>query len=275
MGLQTETVLATEPVAAAASGVSSNLILGADDSEGARDAAVLANVLAPLFGAEVVPVNANGHGSPARQLCQEASARHAEIVVLGSSHRGEPGHTAPGKVLRSLLHDSPSPIAVAPRGYADRVIGPPRVIGVAFDNSPESQRALDLAARLAKAASAALRVITVYEGSAELEEPQPGVVTQRALMQEALHQTVADLPSELRAEPRFLRGSVPHVLAEQAELGVDLMVTGSRGQGPILSFWLGSVSEDLIRLSQQPLVIAPRGWLDGGTDLASLAPGSP
>jgi nucleotide-binding universal stress UspA family protein len=265
MELQSETALVAEPVAAAEVDVSSTLILGADGSDGARDAAALAGVLAPLFGAEVAPVNASGHGSPARQLHEEASARHAEIVVLGSSHRGEPGHTAPGKVLRRLLHGSPSPIAVAPRGYADEEIGPPRVIGVAFDNSPESHRALDFAARLATAASAALRVITVYPGAAHAEEPPPaGVVTQRALMQEALHNTVGSLPSELRAEPRFLFGAVADVLAEQSELGVDLMVMGSRAYGPVLSFWLGSVSEDLIRISPRPLVITPRGLPDAG-----------
>jgi nucleotide-binding universal stress UspA family protein len=266
MGLQSETVLATEPVAAAEPGVSSVLILGADDSEGARDAAALAKILAPLLGAEVVPVHASGRGSPARQLYEEASARHAEIVVVGSNHRGEPDHTAPGKVLRGLLHAGPSPIAVAPRGYAEHAVGPPRVIGVAFDNSPEAHHALGFAARLATTASAALRVITVYTGGAAVEEPQPGVVTQRALMQEALHRTVADLPSELRAEPRFLTGAVAHVLAEQSELGVDLMVMGSRAYGPIRSFWLGSVSEELIRLSPQPLVIAPRGLLNGSAN---------
>ena len=267
MGLQFETALATEPVAAVGPAVSPTLILGVDDGEGARDAAALATVLAPLLGAEVVPVHASG--SPARQLHEQASARHAEIVVLGSSHRGEPGRTAPGKLLRSLVHDSRSPIAVAPRGYADQAVGAPRVIAVAFDDSPESHRALEFAARLATGASAALRVITVYSGGAPVQEPQPGVVTQRAVMQEALHRTVADLPSELRAEPRFLYGAVAHVLAEQAELGVDLMVMGSRAFGPIRSFWLGSVSEDLLRLSPQPLVIAPRGLLDADTSRAA------
>jgi nucleotide-binding universal stress UspA family protein len=269
MGLQSETALATEPVAATEASSSPTMILGADDSAGARDAAALTKVLAPLLGAEVVPVHASGHGSPARQLSQEASARHAEIVVLGSSHGGEHGRTAPGKVLRSLVQDSPSPIAVAPRGYADQAIGLPRVIGVAFDNSPESHRALAFAARLATAASAALRVITVYPGASPVEAPEPGIVTQHALMQETLHRTVADLPSELRAEPRFLCGSVPSVLAEQSDLGVDLIVMGSRGYGPIRSFWLGSVSEDLIRLSARPLVITPRGLLDAGTSRAA------
>jgi nucleotide-binding universal stress UspA family protein len=269
MGLQAEAAVTTKRVAAAEAGVSPTLIVAADDSEGTRDAAALAQVLAPLLGAEVVPVDATGHGSPARKLYEAASARHAEIVVLGSSDRGEPGHTAPGKVLRRLVHASPSPIAVAPRGYAGQEPGPPRVIGVAFDNSPESHRALEFAARLATTASAALRVITVYSGAAAVEEPQPGVVTQRALMQEALHRTVADLPSELRAEPRFLVGAVADVLAEQSELGVDLMVMGSRAYGPVLSFWLGSVSEDLIRISPRPLVIAPRGSLDAGTSRAA------
>jgi nucleotide-binding universal stress UspA family protein len=265
MGLQSETALVAEPVATAEVGVSSSVILGADGSDGARDAAALARVLAPLLGAEIVPVHASGHGSPAQHLSEEASAREAELVVLGSNHRGEPGHTAPGKVLRRLVHGSPSPLAVAPRGYADEETGLPRVIGVAFDDSPESHRALALAARLATAASAALRVITVYTGIAPVEEPQPGVVTQRALMQEALHRTVGSLPSELRAEPRFLVGSVPDVLADQSELGVDLMVMGSRAYGPVLTFWLGSVSEDLIRISPRPLVITPRGLRDAGT----------
>jgi nucleotide-binding universal stress UspA family protein len=259
MGLRSETALRTEP--GAASGGSSALILGADDSEGAHDAAALAKVLAQLLRAEVVPVHASGHGSPARQLFEEASARHAEVVVLGSSHRGEPGRTAAGKLLRRLVQGTPSPIAVAPRGYVDQEIGPPRVIAVAFDDSPESHRALEFAARLAGTASAALRVITVYEGAASDEQPQPGVVTQRALMQEALHRTVADLPSALRAEPRFLVGGVAHVLAEQSELGVDLMVLGSRAYGPVRSFWPGSVSEHLIRISPRPLVITPRGLL--------------
>jgi nucleotide-binding universal stress UspA family protein len=267
MGLKSEAAPATEPVATARIGASSVVILGADDSAGARDGAALATVLAPLLRAEVMPVHANG--SPARQLYQEANARHAELVVVGSSHGGEPGHTAPGKVLRRLVHDGPSPIAVAPRGYADQPVGLPRVIGVAFDNSPESHRALGFAARLATTASAALRVITVYGGAPPVEQPQPGVVTQLALMQEALHSTVADLPSELRAEPRFLFGQVAHVLAEQSELGVDLMVMGSRAYGPVRSFWLGSVSEELIRISPQPLVIVPRGLLEAGTSRAA------
>jgi nucleotide-binding universal stress UspA family protein len=269
MGLQPETALATEPVAAAEPGASPTVIVEAGDSGGARDAAALGEVLAPLLGAEVVPVHANGHGSPARRLYEQASARHAEIVVLGSGHRGEPDENGPDKVLRRLVHDSPAPIAVAPRGYADRTIGLPRVIGVAFDNSPEAHRALDFAARLATAASAALRVITVYEGAPPDEPSQPGIVTQRALMQEALHSTVADLPSELRAEPRFLHGAAAQVLAEQSELGVDLMVMGSRGYGPIRSFWLGSVSAETIRLSPQPLVIAPRGLLDASPSPAA------
>jgi nucleotide-binding universal stress UspA family protein len=267
MGLQSETALATEPVAMSENGAPSTLILGADDSEGAHDAAALAKVLAPLLGVEVVALHANGHGSPARRLYEEAMARRAEIVVLGSSHRGEPGHTAPGKVLRGLVHDGPAPIAVAPRGYADEAIGPPRVIAVAFDDSPESHRALEVAMRLATAASATLRVITVY-GGPPVGESQPGVVTQRALMEEALHRTVSELPPELRAEPRFLVGTVAHVLAEQSELGVDLMVMGSRAYGPVRSVWLGSVSENLIRISPRPVVIAPRGLLDAATSRA-------
>jgi nucleotide-binding universal stress UspA family protein len=46
-------------------------------------------------------------------------------------------------------------------------------------------------------------------------------------------------------------------------------VMGSRGYGPIRSFWLGSISEALIRISPQPLVIVPRGLLDASTSRAA------
>lgn len=269
MGLQTETVLAPQSIAAGKTLVSSPLILGVDDSGGARDAAALANMLAPLLGIQVVQVHATGRGSSGRKLHEEATARQAEIVVVGSSHRGDPGHTAAGKVLGRLLRGGSAPVAVAPRGYADEDVGPPRVIGVAFDDSAESHRALEFAGRLARSADAALRVITVYDGGLPAHQPEPGVVTQRAWMQEALHRTVADLPSELRAEPRFLVGAVAHVLAEQSELGVDLMVMGSRGYGPVRSFWLGSVSESLISISPRPLVITPRGLAAAGASRAA------
>jgi nucleotide-binding universal stress UspA family protein len=134
------------------------------------------------------------------------------------------------------------------------------VIAAAFDDSPESRIALSFAADLGHAASAALRVISVYPAPAPSENPGMGPPSSYALMGDALRDAVQQLPADLRAEPRFLADGDPAgVLAAESELGVDLMVAGSRGYGPLRSVFLGGVSEKLMRRAACPLIVVPRG----------------
>ena len=262
------------------------LLVGDSGNEQGRDATALAAQLAPLLQARVVsirvvadsgansgeggPANHTDHElhigrSPARVLHELASSRQATMLVLGSGHRAGPGRVFPGGVAERLLQGGPCPVAVAPLHYAQQAPGEPRVIGVAFDGSPESQRALALAADCATAASAALRVISVYPAPAPQENPTLAPPSAHEQMRDNLREVVGELPGSLRAEPRFRHGEVADVLIAESELGVDLLVMGSRGYGPVLSVLLGSVSEEVMRRASCPLVIAPRGAQDATT----------
>lgn len=256
------------------------LLVGDSQDEQGRDAIALAAVLAPLLQARVVGIQvvgdpegrAGGDGppegaddeihvgrSPARVLHELASSRHPTMLVVGSSRRAGPGRVFPGGVTERLLQGGPCPIAVAPLHYARGAPGEPRVIGVAFDGSPESRQALDLAAELATAATATLRVISVYPAPEPQSNPALGPPSAHEQMRDTLREVVGELPASLRAEPRFRHGDVVDVLTAESELGLDLLVMGSRGYGPVLSVLLGSVSEQTMRRARCPVVIAPRG----------------
>ena len=74
--------------------------------------------------------------SAARGLHDLAEAEGADLIVLGSCHRGPVGRVLMGSVAERLLQGAPCAVAVAPRGYS--APGPEglRRIGVAFDALP-------------------------------------------------------------------------------------------------------------------------------------------
>ena len=73
-----------------------------------------------------------------------------------------------------------------------------------------------------------------------------------------LNGAVAELPQDLRAHPVFERGDPAEKLLESAEMGVDLLVLGSRGFGPVMRLLIGSVSSRVIREAPCPVLVVPR-----------------
>jgi nucleotide-binding universal stress UspA family protein len=252
------------------------IVVGADATERSRDAVAFARRLAPaeLILACAVPPELTppddlvpgtqviAEGSPARALHTLAETRGADLVVVGSTHTGRLGRVFPGATGEKLLHGAPCAVAVVPRGHPDR---PLARIGVAYDGTDEAKAALALAARLAKRFDAKLELIGVasrerYAGPAlaggdgyEMETLR--VETEKRI-QAALDEGAQglDMPSET-----VLRDGDPaEELAEQSEQ-VDLIVTGSRGYGPLRAVLMGGVSGRLIRLAHCPVIVVPRG----------------
>lgn len=200
--------------------------------------------------------------SAARALHAAAEREHADVIVVGSSHRAGAGRILAGDDAVATLHGAPCAVAVAPRGHASA----PRAlttIGVGYDGSPEAHLALEFAATLARAADARVLCTTVVSQAA----PPPlgaglvrgGPAARRESMeigQALVDRAAAELGERGAAD--LAVGDTGRVLTERSG-NVDLLVVGSRAQGPVRRVLLGSTSTDLLRDAPCPVLVLPRG----------------
>ena len=200
--------------------------------------------------------------SAAQGLHDFAEEERPTALVVGSSHRGPLGRVIAGNVASRLFVGSACPVAVAPRGYARRPDTQLRSIGVGFDDSPESWNAVQRAAALGVAAGATLRVIhalqPVIAPPMAPEESERLTRELRAHRELALNRAAASVSKDLRAETTLLVGDPVLVLEHEASRGLDLLVLGARGYGPLRRVLLGSVSTELVCHSPCPVLVVPR-----------------
>jgi nucleotide-binding universal stress UspA family protein len=261
------------------------VVAGYEPNERGEDALKLAELLARTAGGEARRVHID-RGPAGRGLQGLAEKGEADLIVLGSTHRAAIGSVAPGSVAEHLLEGAPCRIAIAPRGYAraqavlaaerageqadDVPISSPlpqvrdalRVIAVGFDDTEQARVALAEGVAIARRAVAAMWLI----GVSQQPSPGAGATTQAPAtqpgrspsLQATLHDTAAELPAEMRALPVHERGDPVDRLLERTDQGVDLLVLGSRGRGPLLRVLLGSVSARVIRNALCPVLVVPR-----------------
>ena len=224
---------------------------------------------AASLGDDAVPTHAIADHSPARALHRLAEHIGAALIVVGSTHRGAIGRVLPGSTGERLLHGSPCPVAIAPRGYAAEGPAPIGSVGIGYDTSDESEAALRAACRVARAFDANLRVIRVFDAT-RVGTPAlmtfPGWETfnqdYEQDQREGLERAVAALPSDVSAEAVFIASRPGSELATQSQ-DVDLMIVGSRGYGPMAAVMLGGATHTLIRDAACPVVVLPRGTESG------------
>ena len=219
-------------------------------------------VLGEDAGAEFREVSAP---SESRGLHDLAEEEQAELVVVGSSHRGPLGRTYPGSTGERLLQGSSCPVAVAPRGLRE---SPPERLGriaVAYLDTPEAGQALEVAAGLAERVGARLRLVSVLPPPAEVYLPVVGrdaeeafVASSRELFRRALDAGLARVGNRVEADAELLEGEVVDTLATLDPRDADLLVCGSRAYGPLRRVLLGGVSSRLLRRSALPLLVVPR-----------------
>jgi nucleotide-binding universal stress UspA family protein len=221
-----------------------------------------ASDLADEAGAEYRTVASS---SPARGLTKLAEEEGAAMVVAGSHRSGAFGRVASGGTAERLLHGSGCPVAVAPRGYRRRITDKLRRIGVAFVDTPDGHEAVRHAADLAARSGLPLTLFSVvavhanwFVPEAVRPEEETVPVEVRKDYQEALDRALAGLPEGVRATGELLYGDVVDELAMVGDRGVDLLVCGSRGYGPVRRVLLGTVSAGLVRQASVPVLVVPR-----------------
>jgi nucleotide-binding universal stress UspA family protein len=237
------------------------VVVGYERNSRGEDAKALADRIVAADGGALEIVNV-AECDPAKTLGGMAERGEADLIVLGSTHRAAFGSVSPGSVAEHLLKGAKARLVIAPKGYAEGDFSDIlRVVGVGFDGMAESCAALDEATVLAQSFRAAMRVIAVATPPPAMgaaAAAQVGSTNVAPDLQAQLHQAVAKIPSDLRALPILERGDPVKKLVERAGQGLDLLVLGSRGFGPVMRLLIGSVSARVIRKAPCPVLIVPR-----------------
>ena len=199
-------------------------------------------------------------GDPAEVLCTAAAAEEAALIAVGTSHRGRFGRLVHGSVAERLVHGAPCAVAVVPPAARLRL----RRIAVAYDGRPESEHALAVARELALALGGELILVAVDE-PLDNAAAMPGEALlarrrrQRAELERRLDERRATLDDRLRTYTAIAAGRAGPALTEFCRDGVDVVVCGSRGFGPLHAALAGSTSRHLADHAPCPVVVVPRG----------------
>jgi len=197
--------------------------------------------------------------------CLELIAERAggDLLVIGSTHRGEAGRVVLGSVGDRLLAGSPCAVAVAPSGYAQSRPDHLHRVGVGFDGEEESREAVRVACDTAVDLGCELLLLAVAPTPVEVltgiswGSKSPYLSFLHEQLNDELGKASAGLPTNFRFAGEVLDGNPSDVLREKSA-DVDLLVLGSRGYGPLRRVFLGSVSSKVLHGSQCPVLITPR-----------------
>lgn len=221
-------------------------------------------------GRELLPEATLGHtlileaGDVAPALLDAAGFHDAELLVLGSSHRGRAGQAILGSVAVEALHDPPCPVCIAT--VREHAPGEPLRIGsvaVGCDVLDRVGPELDLAVRIASDLGVALHVVAVSDTRVTLAVEHGGAVAYPAVIrarrlasEEGLAAVMASLPAGVSATGEVREGSPVEKLVEVSR-GVDLLVLGAHHYGPVERLMGRSVSAAVRRHARCPLLVAP------------------
>jgi nucleotide-binding universal stress UspA family protein len=199
--------------------------------------------------------------SPARGLTELAEQEGADLLVTGSSRHAEPGRIRLERTAGRLLEGAPCAVAVAPGGLRETEAF--HHVGVAYDGSPEARSALLAGYDIAFGSGAAVTLLCALPENA----PEPAGRAARLEAQEQLDAAADAAPAGVNPRTMVLYGPPGKVIRDACEGVVDLLVTGSRGYGPMQRALLGSVSEAVTDGAPHPVLVLPRS--------ASTAAGEP
>ena len=270
-----------------------NVVVGVDDRPGGRDAIALAQpllaedgvlALAHVHGgdarlATISPEMADDERTRSRQLLDAvrsatgvdarlvstgswsvgrglhelAERRGADLLVVGSSGASLMGRARLADHTRAALNGAPCAVAVAPAGYADRPVLI-REIGVGYDGSADSERALEVARGLADDLAAKLSAFQAIALPVHL-------LREAGLAEEAIDGHLASARERIgglgEVEAHVAYGDASEELALYGA-SVDLLIIGSRGYGPVGRLMHGSTSLRLAQTARCPLLVLPR-----------------
>ncbi|MDX6740547.1 universal stress protein [Actinocorallia sp. A-T 12471] len=237
--------------------------------EQAQDVLAKGARLAIERGVEPTDLRVMAQRGSGRGLAALARKVKARAVVIGSAPGGPRTGISLGSTADQLLHGSPVPVMIAPKGFADRGVTAFDRVTCAYLRVPESTHAVAAAAAIAARRRIPLRLLTFAvdspvrgKGSAVLAEQQL-----RRLV-DALETDLAQAAREAAAGSTLTKRDVITQVAEGRDAAQavhsagwtegDLLVCASSTSGPLRRVFMGDMSMKILRAIPSPALILPR-----------------
>jgi nucleotide-binding universal stress UspA family protein len=204
--------------------------------------------------------------SASESLIATATEAGAALIALGSARHGPVGRITVGGIANEMLHISPVPVAISPRGYRPSSGARLRRVTCAFSGSTQSRSAFDAAVQLSRRHDVPLRLTTIVIRDRQMYPSQVGYAAERLVVEqwraqarEAQEKALATLPNDVSVETDILDGrDWEDALDSLPWEDGDMLVVGSSRLGPVAKVFLGSSATKIIRSSPVPVLVVPR-----------------
>ncbi|GHH62558.1 universal stress protein [Streptosporangium violaceochromogenes] len=202
-----------------------------------------------------------GHRGSGRGLVQLVGTTRADVVVIGSAPGGVRDRIRIGSTADQLLHASPVPVALAPRGYEDGVPPGFRWLTAAYRRDPASDDAVRRAFRLAAQMGVPLRLITLVVSGGRRAR------VEQEMFDRFRERVAADLRAIARGrrsvpvEMRVLEGGSVAAALAGLDCEASMLICASSETGPLRRVFLGDTSLKIIRAAPCPVMMLPRAPL--------------
>ncbi len=235
------------------------------DQLAADSAAEARRYLANLSDDLTINYHSHAHRSVSGGLVEVVEELEAELLVLGSSSNGQLGQVVVGSTADRMLHSSPVPVAIAPRGYRGARSGRLTRITCAFPGTPEGVHVVKRVADLATQFDVPLRVITFAVRGRTMYPPEVGLHAEDSILA-AWATQARELLAQMRNDGVVGEDTVLQVVsgngwdqaldAAEWEDG-EVLALGTSPRGEVARVFLGSRGSKIMRHSPVPVLVLP------------------
>ncbi|WP_298440990.1 universal stress protein [Gordonia sp. (in: high G+C Gram-positive bacteria)] len=200
--------------------------------------------------------------SSAEGIIGEAQRVGASAIVVGGSGGGLVGGHTLGSVVNELVHSSPLPLVLSPRGLRRSKVQHVRAITCAMGRRAGAQHLLDTAIRAAARSHSPLRVVSLIalDRVPHGHKPDDQVIAEAtAHAQSAFDEARSRIPVDTDVSWTIVSGPTVEDAVNKLDWhDGDIIMVGSSRLAAQRRLFLSSTAAKMLRVLDVPMVIVPK-----------------
>lgn len=204
------------------------------------------------------------HDNAAEGLVSEAQSTGCAAIIVGGTGGGLIGRHSLGSVVNDLLHMSPTPVVISPRGI--RADGPPvRRITCAVGRRPGAEPLLRAALDACRRTGLPLRLVSLVTGDDHIspwrqdQKDQAARDTASAYLAEVVERAHGELGNDYPITSSVNAAkSTEEAIASLDWDDSDIVYVGSSRLAQPFHLFLGATAARMLRVLSVPMVVVPK-----------------